>query len=240
VSPSFLFRVEQDPAGVAPNTAYRVSDLDLATRLSFFLWSSIPDEELLTLAGRGRLKDPSILEQQVKRMLRDPRSNALVDSFANQWLTTRKLQTWQPDQILFPDWDENLRDAFIRETELFMEDQLHEDRSILDLISANYSFINERLAKHYGVSNVYGERFRRVAFDDGARGGILGQGGVLMVTSYPDRTAPVVRGFWVLENLLGMPPPPPPPNVPDLALVNADGRKRTLREQMELHRSNPA
>jgi hypothetical protein len=238
VSFNFLFRIENPPA-TASATA-RLNDYDLASRLSFFLWSSIPDDELLTLAGRARLKDPTVLEQQVKRMLRDPRSNALVDSFANQWLTTRKLQTWLPDQILFPDWDENLRDAFIRETELFMEDQLHEDRSILDLISANYSFINERLAKHYGVSNVYGERFRRVTFDDGARGGILGQGGVLMVTSYPDRTAPVVRGFWVLENLLGMPPPPPPPNVPDLALVNADGRKRTLREQMELHRSNPA
>jgi len=238
VSFNFLFRIE-NPAATASGTA-RLNDFDLASRLSFFLWSSIPDDELLTLAGRGRLKDPIVLDQQVKRMLRDSRSNALVDSFANQWLTTRKLQTWLPDQILFPDWDENLRDAFVRETELFMEDQLHEDHSVIDLINANYSFINERLAKHYGMSNVYGERFRRVTFTDGARGGILGQGGVLMVTSYPDRTAPVVRGFWVLENLLGMPPPPPPPNVPDLALVNADGRKRTLREQMELHRANPA
>jgi hypothetical protein len=173
-------------------------------------------------------------------MLRDPRSKSLVDSFGSQWLTVRKLNTWLPDQILFNDWDENLRDSFIKETELFLDSQLREDRSVVDLISANYSFINERLAKHYGIPNIYGERFQRVTFSDGIRGGLLGQGGLLMVTSYPDRTAPVVRGFWVLENLLGMPPPPPPPNVPDLAAVNSDGKKRTLREQMEIHRQNPA
>jgi mono/diheme cytochrome c family protein len=240
VSFNFLFRIEGDAPANAGSAAYRVSDIDLASRLSFFLWNSIPDDDLLDIAIRGKLKEPAVLEQQVRRMLRDGRSRSLVESFANQWLTVRKLNTWQPDQILFPDWDENLRDGFIKETELFLDSQLREDRSVVDLITANYSFVNERLAKHYGVPNIYGERFQRVTFSDGIRGGLLGQGGILMVTSYPDRTAPVVRGFWVLENLLGMPPPPPPPNVPDLAAVNADGRKRTLREQMELHRQNPA
>ena len=240
VSFNFLFRIESDPPNAAPGSNFRLTDIDLASRLSFFLWNSIPDPELLDLAVRGRLKEPIVLEQQVRRMMRDSRSRALVDSFANQWLTVRKLNTWLPDQLVFPEWDENLRDAFIKETQLFVDSQLREDRSVLDLLTSNYSFINERLARHYGIANVYGERFRRVTFTDGIRGGILGQGGVLMVTSYPDRTAPVVRGFWVLENLMGMPPPPPPPNVPDLAVVNADGRKRTLREQMEVHRANPA
>jgi hypothetical protein len=240
VSFNFLFRIEGDPPNSTTNGMFRISDVDLASRLSFFLWSSIPDNELLDLAVRGRLKDPAVLDHQVRRMLRDPRSKALVDSFASQWLTVRKAGTWQPDILMFPDWDENLREAMIQETELFLGSQVREDRSIIDLITADYSFINERLARHYGVPNIYGERFRRVTFTDGTRGGILGQSAVLMVTSYPDRTAPVVRGFWVLENLLGIPPPPPPPNVPDLAAVNADGKKRTLREQMELHRQNPA
>ncbi len=240
VSFNFLFRIEGDPPNATPGTMYRLTDVDLASRLSFFIWNSIPDEELLNAATRGKLKDPAVLEQQVRRMLRDPRSRALVDSFASQWLTVRKVNSWQPDQILFPEWDENLRDGFIQETQLFLDSQLREDRSIVDLITADYSFVNERLAKHYGIPNVYGERFRRVTFTDGVRGGLLGQGGILMVTSYPDRTTPVIRGFWVLENLLGMPPPPPPPNVPDLAAVNSDGRKRTLREQMEVHRRNPA
>src|SRR6185436_11379789 len=190
VSFNFLFRIEGDPPTTAPNAVYRLSDVDLASRLSFFLWSSIPDNELLDVAVRGRLKEPLILEQQVKRMLLDPRSRSLVNSFASQWLTVRKLQTWLPDQILFPEWDENLRDAMVQETELFVDSQLREDRSVMDLITANYSFINERLADHYGISNVYGERFRRVTFNDGNRGGLLGQGGLLMVTSYPDRTAP--------------------------------------------------
>jgi hypothetical protein len=239
VSFNFLFRIEAAPPNPA-NGLFRISDVDLASRLSFFLWSSIPDTELLDLAVRGKLKEPAVLEQQVRRMLRDPRSRALVDSFASQWLTVRKANTWQPDIIIFPEWDENLRDAMIQETELFVDSQLREDRGVVDLITADYSFVNERLAKHYGIPNVYGERMRRLTFSDGKRGGILGQGAVLMVTSYPDRTAPVVRGFWVLENLLGFPPPPPPPNVPDLAAVNADGHKRTLREQMELHRQNAA
>ncbi|MBI4473773.1 MAG: DUF1592 domain-containing protein [Acidobacteria bacterium] len=241
VSFNFLFRMQSEPpARTASGAVYRLSDTELASRLSFFLWSSIPDDELLTAAERGRLKDPAVLEQQVRRMLRDPRSKALISSFASQWLTVRKLQTWQPDLIAFPDWDENLRDAFIRETELFLESQLREDRSIVDLISADYSFVNERLAKHYGIPNIYSERFQRIQFTDGMRAGLLGHGSILTVTSYPDRTTPVIRGFWVLENLLGIPPPPPPPNVPDLEVVNSDGRKRTLREQMELHRKNPA
>ncbi len=240
VSFNFIFRIEADPPKTATGDIYRLSDVDLASRLSFFLWNSIPDDQLLDIAVRGKLKDSAVLEQQARRMLRDPRSRALVDGFASQWLTVRKLNTWQPDLILFNDWDENLRDAFIKETELFLDSQLREDRSVVDLIRANYSFVNQRLAKHYGIPNIYGERFQRVTFTDGIRGGLLGQGGVLMVTSYPDRTAPVVRGFWVLENLLGVPPPPPPPNVPDLAAVNRDGKKRTLREQMEIHRQNPA
>jgi hypothetical protein len=240
VSFNFLFRIVNAPPNAAAGAAYRLSDIDLASRLSFFIWNSIPDEELLNLAARGRLKDPAILEQQVRRMLRDTRSHALISSFASQWLTVRKVQTWQPDILVFPDWDENLRDAFLEETETFLESQFREDRSIVDLISADYSFVNERLAKHYNIPNIYGDRFQRATFADGVRGGLLGQGGILTVTSYPDRTTPVIRGFWVLENLLGIPPPPPPPDVPDLAVVNSDGRKRTLREQMELHRTNPA
>ncbi len=240
VSFNFLFRIEADPANATPGGPYRLSDIELASRLSFFIWNSIPDDELLDLATRGKLKDPAVLDQQVRRMLKDPKSKALVESFASQWLTVRKAQTWQPDIIIFPEWDENLRNSMIQETNLFVDSQLREDRSIVDLITADYSFLNERLAKNYGIPNIYGERLRRVTFTDGIRGGILGQGAVLMVTSYPDRTAPVVRGFWILENLLGYPPPPPPPNVPDLAAVNADGKKRTLREQMEIHRQNPA
>lgn len=240
VSFNFLFRIEQQPAGVAPGGVYRVSDVDLASRLSFFLWSSIPDDELLTLAIDGRLREPAVLERQVRRMLRDPRATALVDSFASQWLGLRKAASWQPDPNVFPEFDENLREAFLRETRLFLADQLDADRGILDLLTADYSFLNQRLAEHYGVPGLTGERFRKVRFDDGTRGGLLGQGALLMVTSYPDRTAPVVRGFWVLENLLGMPPPPPPPNVPDLEPKSPDGRLLSIREQMEIHRRNPA
>jgi hypothetical protein len=238
VSFNFLFRIESRPA-FAKATA-RLSDLDLASRLSFFLWSTIPDEQLLTLATRGRLSQPAVLEQQVRRMLADPRSRALVDNFAGQWLTMRKAATFQPDLLANPDFDENLRDAFVKEAQLLVDSQLRADRSIVELVTADYSFLNERLARHYGVPNVYGERFRRVTFTDGVRGGVLGLGGVLMVTSYPDRTAPVSRGLWVLDNLLGMPPPPPPGNVPDLEEAGDDGRKRSIREQMEVHRSNPA
>jgi len=240
VSFNFLFRMESDPPAAAPGTVYRLSDLDLASRLSFFLWSSVPDDELRGLAVRKQLSNPKVLEQQVARMLRDPRSNALVESFGSQWLGVRKATSHLPDPNIFPEFDENLRAAFLQETSLFLESQLRDDRSIVDLIAADYSFVNERLAQHYGLANVSGERFRRVTFGDGARGGLLGQGGILMVTSYPDRTAPVLRGVWVLENLLGMPPPPPPPNIPDLETRTADGRPLSIREQMEVHRQNPA
>ena len=240
VSFNFLLRVDNDPANAAPGTVYHLSDVDLASRLSFFLWTSIPDEPLLTAAIRGQLSDAAVLEREVRRMLRDGRAKALVDSFGMQWLGLRKASSFLPDPNVFPEFDENLRAAFLQETSLFLDSQLREDRSILDLITADYSFVNERLADHYGVRGVYGERFRRVTFNDGTRGGLLGQGGILMVTSYPDRTAPVLRGVWVLDNLLGMPPPPPPPNVPDLETKDADGRVLTMRQQMEQHRKNPA
>ena len=240
VSFNFLFRVEQEPPNAAPGTVYRISNLELASRLSFFLWSSIPDEELLDLATSGRLSDAVVLTQQVKRMLADPRSSALVHNFGSQWLGMRKAVSWQPDPNIFPEFDENLRDAFLQETALFLEDQFRSDRSVVDLLNADYSFLNERLAEHYGIANVHGERFRKVTFSDPTRGGLLGQGGILMVTSYPDRTAPVLRGFWVLDNLLGMPPPPPPPDIPELQPTGADGRVLSMREQMETHRRNPA
>jgi hypothetical protein len=240
VSFNFLFRIEAPPSTTAAGGAYRLSDVDLASRLSFFLWSTIPDDQLLTLASRGRLSQPAVLEQQVRRMLADPRSRALVDNFAAQWLTMRKAATFQPDLLANPEFDENLRGAFVTEAQLLVDSQLRADGSIVELVTADYSFLNERLARHYGVPNVYGERFRRVTFTDGVRGGVLGLGGVLMVTSYPDRTAPVSRGLWVLDNLLGMPPPPPPGNVPDLQEAGEDGRKRSMREQMEVHRANPA
>jgi hypothetical protein len=257
VSFNFLFRIERAPAhapattttasraaGSAPDVArtgaYRVTDLDLASRLSFFLWNSVPDDTLRDLAVRGRLRQPAVLEQQVRRMLADPRARALTTSFAAQWLTLRKASAWLPDPNMFPEFDENLRRAFVEETTRFLDDQRLADRGILDLIRADYSFVNARLAEHYGIPGITGDRFRKVTFTDGARGGVLGQGSVLMVTSYPDRTAPVVRGAWVLENLLGMPPPPPPPNVPQLQATDTAGKPRTMRAQMELHRQNPA
>ncbi len=238
VSFNFLFRIEREPA--APGAVYRVHDLDLASRLSFFLWNSIPDDTLLTLAERNRLHEPAVLAEQTARMLRDPRASSLVTSFAGQWLGVRKAQGFLPDPNVFPEFDENLRRALQRETTMFVEDQIASDRSIVDLITADYSFVNERLAHHYGLRGVTGDRFRRVTFSDRVRGGILGQGTVLMVTSYPDRTAPVVRGFWVLESLLGMPPPPPPPDIPDLKTVTDDGRQLSMRAQMERHRENPS
>jgi hypothetical protein len=236
---SFLLRLEQPPRGVAAEGAYRLSDLDLASRLSFFLWSSIPDDRLLDVASKGQLGNPASLSREVQRMIRDPRASALVDNFAMQWLGLRKAQHWLPDPNVFPEFDENLRRAMLAETAAFVGSQAREDRSILDLVSADYSFVNERLAQHYGVPGVSGERLRKVAFADGARGGLLGQGGILMVTSYPDRTTPVLRGAWVLETLLGMPPPPPPPDVPELQ-TTADGRRLSMREQMESHRRSPA
>ena len=238
VSPDFLFRVERDPKGSKPGSVVRVSDIDLASRLSFFLWSSIPDDELLGLAEHGRLHDPEVLSAQVRRMLADSRSQALVNNFAGQWLYLRNLAVSRPDPDVFPDFDESLRRAFLEETDLFFQSVLREDRSVLDLLDANYTFLNERLAEHYGIPDVYGSQFRRVALTDPNRGGLLGQGSILTVTSYPDRTSVVQRGKWILENLLGTPPPPPPAVVPNLEPHGKDGRLLTMREQMEQHRSN--
>jgi mono/diheme cytochrome c family protein len=240
VSPKFLFRVEQDPAGAVPGQVTRLTQFELASRLSFFLWSSIPDEELLTAAERGRLTDPVVLEQQVRRMLADPRASALVTNFGGQWLWLRNLRTAAPNADLFAEFDDNLRDAFRQETELFLADQLQDDRSLVELLTANYTFLNERLARHYGIPNVYGSHFRRVNYPDDRRAGLLGHGSILTVTAYSNRTSPVVRGKWLLENLLGAPPPPPPPNVPALKENGEGGKPTTVRERMEAHRNNPA
>ena len=240
-STEFLFRIERDPRGVAPQTPYRVSDVELATRLSFFLWSSVPDDELLDLAIAGRLNRPATLEQQVKRMLASPKAEALVTNFAGQWLYLRNLAAVSPDARTFPDFDDNLRQAFRRETELFVDSIMREDRSALDLLRANYTFVNERLARHYGIPNVYGSRFRRVTLDnDSVRGGILGQGSVLTVTSYANRTSPVLRGKWILENIVGTPPPPPPSNVPPLKDTDVEGHVLSMRDRMAQHRASPA
>ena len=236
VNPQFLFRSEADPPSAAPGTAYRISDFELASRLSFFLWSSIPDEPLLALASQGKLRDPAILDQQVKRMLADKRADALTGNFLGQWLYLRNLKGTSPDPQIFPDFDDNLRQAFQRETELFVGSVMREDRSVVDLVNADYTFVNERLAKHYGIPNVYGNQFRKVTIPDPSRRGLMGQGSVLTVSSYPNRTSPVLRGKWVLTNILGTPPPPPPPNVPPLKEV-ASG---TMRQRMETHRANPA
>jgi mono/diheme cytochrome c family protein len=239
VSPNFLFRVERDPANVAPGAVYRVSDLELASRLSFFLWSSVPDDELLDLATRGKLSDSAVLDAQVRRMLADKRSQALVRNFAAQWLFLRNVPTLSPDLDVFPDFDESLRQAFQLETELFFESILREDRGVLDLLTADYGFLNERLARHYGVPNVKGSHFRRVTVENPARRGLLGHGSILAVTAYPHRTSPVLRGKWILENLLGTPPPPPPPNVPDLKDTNAVGHVLSMRDRMAQHRASP-
>jgi len=240
VSPNFLFRVEPDPPGIAADTPYRLSDLELASRLSFFLWSSIPDEQLLDVAIAGKLHEPVVLERQVRRMLADSRSRALVDNFAAQWLHLRNLAGITPDMRLFPDFDDNLRQAFQQETELFVDSILREDRSVLDLLRANYTFVNERLAKHYRIPHVYGSQFRRIALDkDSERGGLLRQGSILTVTSYATRTSPVVRGKWILDNLLGVPPPPPLPDVPTLKDNTVDGNL-TVRKRLAEHRTNAA
>ena len=238
-SPEFLVRFEGDPPGRASNVAYRLDDLALASRLSFFLWSSLPDDQLLTLASQNKLKDPAVLEQQVKRMLGDARSKALVTNFAEQWLHLRNLKSSSPDLAAFPDFDDNLRQAMKEETSLFFDSIVREDRSVLDLLNADYTFVNERLARHYGIPKVYGSQFRRVTIADEARRGLLGQASVLTVTSYPNRTSPVERGKWILTNLLGVPPQPPPPNVPALEETSADGKVLSLRERMERHRANP-
>ena len=239
VSPQFLFRLEREQANVEPGGFYRLSDLELASRLSFFLWSSIPDDQLLDVAARGRLKDPKILEEQVRRMLADSRATALVKNFGGQWLFLRNMKAVDPDANAFPDFDDNLRDAFLRETELFLESQMREDRPLPELLTANYTFANERLARFYGIRNVYGTHFRRVETDP-RRAGLLGHGSVLTVTSYATRTSPVLRGKYLLDNILGSPPAPPPPNVPPLQETSARERpEQSMRERMEAHRQNP-
>ena len=240
VSPEFLFRVEREPPGIGSDSVYTVSDAELASRLSFFLWSSIPDEELLETALRGELSRPEVLEQQVRRMLRDERSEALVSNFAAQWLHLRNLDSAKPDMRLFPGFDDNLRQAFRRETELLLQSVMQGDRSLLDLLSTDYTFLNERLAKHYRVPHVYGSWFRKVDLDETSRrGGLLRHGSILTVTSYNTRTSPVIRGHWVLENLLGVPPPPPPPNVSTFDQEVIDS-SLSMRDRLEAHRANPA
>ena len=237
VDPEFLVRIEPDPTDFAPGRVYRVDDIALASRLSFFLWSSIPDEELLDLATRGTLNEPRVLERQVRRMVADPRAKALTDNFASQWLNLPKLAGATPDPDAFPEFDENLREAFAQETRLFLEDQLRADRSVLELLGANYTFVNERLARHYQIPRIYGDGFRRVTFtESNARGGLLGQASLLTVTSYANRTSPVFRGKWVLENLLATPPPPPPANVEGLVETAAGEPPASMRERMVAHR----
>lgn len=240
VSTEFLFRLERDPANVPPDTAYRVSDLELASRLSFFLWSSIPDDELLALAEQGKLREPAVLEQQVRRMLRDRRSKSLVDNFAGQWLFLRNVHGVNPNRDVFSEFDESLRQAFQQETYLFLESLFREDRPVLDLLRADYTFLNERLARHYGIPGIYGNKFRRIQLAEESRRGLLGQGSILTITALANRTSPVMRGKWVLENLLAAPPPPPPPNIPALRDKGEDGKVLTMRQQMEQHRANPA
>ncbi len=238
VSPQFLFRFERDPDGIAPGGIFRLTDLELASRLSFFIWSSIPDDQLLTLASRGRLKDPAVLEQQIRRMLGDERARALGSNFAGQWLYLRNLKSLRPDEDVFPDFDDNLRQSLQRETEMLFENVVLEDRSVLELLTANYTFLNERLARHYGIPGVYGDQFRRVAIRDEVRKGLLGHGSILALNSYANRTSPVTRGKYVLTNILGTPPPAPPANVPPLD--EKPGKPLTMRERMEEHRKNPA
>jgi hypothetical protein len=239
-SPKFVFHVEAEPANAAAADSYRISDLELASRLSFFLWSSIPDDELLQVASKGLLHQPATLERQARRMIADPKAESLATNFAGQWLYLRNLKNMQPLSEEFPDFDDNLRSAFEQEALLFFQSIVKEDRNVLDLMTADYTFLNERLARHYHVPNVYGSQFRRVTLDDDARRGLLGKGAVLMVTSHTDRTSPVVRGKWILENLLGAPPPAPPAVVPPLnESAQRQGKILTMRERMEEHRANP-
>jgi hypothetical protein len=238
VSPEFLFRVELAPAGAAPGTVYQISDVELASRLSFFLWSSIPDDELLAVAERGELRDSAMLERQVRRMLADPRSDSLIKNFVGQWLFLRNIPNIQPDVTIFTYFDDNLREAMGKETELVVTNSMREDSSIIDLLKTNYTYVNQRLAEHYGIPGIYGNQFRRIDVTDPNRMGLLGQASISAVTAYPNRTAPTIRGKWVLEQLFGSPPPPPPPNVP--TLKEDDTRKvLTMRERMEEHRVAP-
>ncbi len=239
-SPKFLFRAEPDSPQLAEGTIYSVPDLELASRLSFFLWSTVPDDELIGVAAAGKLHEPATLERQVRRMLGDPKSKALVDNFAAQWLYLRNLQSFVPDSDEFPNFDDNLRQAMRTETSLFVESIMREDRNVLDLLTADYTFLNERLAKHYGIPGVYGSQFRRVTLADENRRGLLGQGSVLAVTSYPNRTSVVLRGKYILENILGTPPPSPPANVPPLKETGENGKPLALRALMEQHRASPA
>ena len=238
VSPDFLFRIERDPKGLPPGSVHPVSDFELASRLSFFLWSSLPDDELLRLAGESKLRNPQVLRAQIKRLTADPRSDALITNFGGQWLFLRTLANAKPDVDIFANFDENLRQGFQRETELYLAHIFRNERSALELLDSNYTFLNQRLAEHYGIPNVYGAQFRQVQLPDARRGGLLGQGSILTVTSYPNRTSVVQRGKWILENLLGTPPPPPPADVPELPAKAKDGRKLSLREAMETHRAN--
>jgi len=241
VSPDFLFRIEADPAGVAAGSVYRIPDVALASRLSFFLWSSIPDDTLLDLAIRGKLREPAVLDQQVARLFADPRSrNSLVQNFFDDWLQIRNVWLLNPDGTRFPWFDDNLRSAFVTETELFLNAQLQEDHGVLDLLTSDETFLNEQLARHYGVPGVYGSHFRRVKLADQNRFGLLGKGSILAVTSYTTRTSPTIRGKWLLENILAAPPPAPPPNVPSLESSNKDNKPLSVRQMLEMHRANPA
>ena len=240
VSPEFLFRIERDPEGLPPGTPYEIDDFALASRLSFFLWSSLPDEALLDLAEAGRLKDPAVLEGEVRRMIADPRADAFVENFAGQWLYLRNLDAIVPVQSNFPDFDDSLRQGLRRETELFFAAMLREDRSAYELLDADFTFLNERVARHYGMEGIMGSHFRRVDLPAShPRRGLLGHGSILAVTSYPDRTSPVIRGKWILENLLGAPPPNPPPDVPELVSTDGAGTQISMRERMAVHRDNP-
>ena len=238
-SAKFLYRIEPPPANAKPGSIFRLNGTELASRLSFFLWSTIPDEELLTVAEQGKLSDPKVLEQQVRRMLADPRSKTLTTNFGFEWLKVRDMDTLEPDQYTYPSFDRSLRAAIRREMELFIDSVFREDRSVVDLLNANYTFVNERLAAHYGIDNVRGDQFRRVTLTDPNRFGLLGKAAVLMVTAYPNRTSPVLRGAYILENITGTPPAPPPPNVAAFK-ENKEGEKpKTIREIMEAHRANP-
>ena len=239
-SPQFVFRFERIPAGTAPGKNYRLSDLELASRLSYFLWSTAPDDQLVTLANQGKLKDPAVLEKQVHRMLADPRSETLATNFASQWLHLQNLRDVSPDLFLFPDFDRSLSQSMTRETELLFDSIMREDRNVADLLTANYTFVNERLARHYGIPNVMGNRFRRVTLTDPNRFGLLGQGSILLLTSTATRTSPVRRGQWVLEVLMGTPPPPPPPDIPLLKEAADLAKPVPVRERLEEHRKNPA